>query len=107
MTGHPGVLLDAIAADPLPSRQTDRQHIEAAVNAAAAAHNGIVHISTVRPLLTRNVWQPMLGSVISAMARAGRLEWTGDYLPNGGPSGNGAKPARVWRLTTPTPTETS
>lgn len=97
---HPTELLEAIAADPLPSRQDDRALIEAAIAASLRSH-GVVHISHVREHLariagTREVAHWMLGSVISAWAvRYGEpIGWE----PNGDrKSGNGAKPARVWR----------
>ena len=95
-TDHPGDLLDILAADHLPSRQTDREHIEAAIKASAAEHGGKVHCSWVREHLTRDVAPHMIGAVMSANRR--NFEVTGEWLPNGGPSGNGAKPSRVWRL---------
>lgn len=96
MTAHPTALLDAIADDPLPSRQDDRAAIELAIRACLALHD-VVHISLVRDLLIRNVAPHMLGAVISATVTHGDFEWTGEYLPNGGPSRNAAKPAKVWR----------
>lgn len=98
MTAHPADLLDAIAADPLPSRQTDRQHIEAAIRTCAEEHDGLVTIAWVRDHITRDVAPHMVGSVMSATVTHGGFEWTGDYLPNSGPSGNAAKPAKVWRI---------
>lgn len=93
---HPDALLDAIANDPLPARQSDREHITAAIYAAAAANDGYVHIAEVRAHITRNVWPPMIGSTMNAMRS--QMRWTGAYAPNGGPSGNGSKPAKVWKL---------
>lgn len=93
---HPTDLLDAVAADPLPSRQDDRAHIEAAIRECARRNGGLVTIAWVRPLITRDVWPPMVGAVMSSMRS--QMEWTGQYAQNGGGSGNGAKPARVWRL---------
>ncbi len=93
---HPTVLLHAISDDPLPARQTDREHITAAIYAAATANDGYVHIAQVREHITRNVWPPMIGAVMSGMRH--KMRWTGAYAPNGGPSGNGAKPARIWKL---------
>ena len=90
-------ILHAVMTDPLPSRQTDREHIEAAILACAAEHGGLVTIAWVRPHITRDVWPPMVGAVMSSMRS--RMEWTGTYQPNSGGSGNAAKPARVWRLT--------
>lgn len=89
-------ILAAVHNDPLPSRQTDRQHIEAAILACAAEHGGLVTIAWVRPHITRDVWGPMIGAVMSSMRS--RMEWTGTYHANEGGSGNAAKPARVWRL---------
>lgn len=88
-------VLAAVITDPLPSRQTDRQHIEAAIAACAAAHNGLVTIAHVRPYITRDVWPPMVGAVMHAWARA-HGERRGWAL-NGGPSRNASKPARVWK----------
>lgn len=94
---HPTALLDAVAADPLPSRQDDRAHIEAAIRECARRNGGLVTIAWVRPLITRDVWPPMVGSVMSSMRS--QMEWTGQYHPNGDTEGrNGAKAARVWRL---------
>lgn len=100
---HPTDLLDAVAADPLPSRQDDRGLIEAAIAASLAEH-GVVHISHVREALARiaggrEVAHFMLGAVISgwAVQHGEHVGW----MPNGDTkSGNGAKPARVWRLRT-------
>lgn len=93
---HPTELLDSVASDPLPSRQDDRAHIEAAIWQCLRDH-GRVHIALVRPYITRDVWPPMLGAAISGWAtRHG--ECVGAE-PNGDTkSGNGAKLARVWRL---------
>lgn len=98
MTAHPTALLDAVAADPLPSRQDDRAHILAAIRAAITEHGGLLHASWVREHITRDVAPHMVGAVMSGYVARTRAEWTGEYLPNGGPSGNGAKPARVWRI---------
>jgi len=96
MNGHPGELLEAIADDPLPSRQTDRQHIQDAIRTALGEHDGFVTISWVRPHITRNVAPHLIGAVMSAYVRTHDLVWTGEYRPNGGPAGNAAKPARIW-----------
>lgn len=94
-SAHPTALLDAVAGHWLPSRQDDRAHIEAAIQASLRQH-GVVHISYVREHITRDVEPHMLGAVISGWAvRHGEpVGWA----PNGDTkSGNGAKPARVWR----------
>ncbi|MGV3564206.1 MAG: hypothetical protein ACO1ON_13090 [Nocardioides sp.] len=92
---HPTELLDSVASHWLPARQDDRAVIEAAID-ASLREVGEVHIALVRERLTRVVQPHMLGAVISAWAtRHGEhIGWrrNGDTE-----SGNGAKPARVWR----------
>lgn len=97
MSGHPGEFLDDLAAEPLPPAPADRAAIEAAVEKCIAEHDGLVHIKWVRPHIDRDVRPHMVGCVISAMSRHHDWRWTGEYAPNDGPSGNAAKPARIWR----------
>jgi len=61
-------ILHAVMTDPLPSRQTDREHIEAAIRAAAAEHGGFVTAAWVRPHITRDVLPQMVGAVLRARA---------------------------------------
>ena len=89
------VVLAAVHNDPLPSRQTDRAHIEAAVVLCAAAHRGEVHISWLRKYVDRDVMPEMWGAVIHA--RRGFLEPAGYHLPSMGGSGNARKLSPVWR----------
>ena len=89
-------ILHAVMTDPLPSRQTDRQHIEAAIRAAAAEHGGYVTAAWVRPHITRDVLPQMVGAVLRA--RAGFLAPTERIERNEGGSGNALKWSPVWRL---------
>lgn len=98
MTLHPTALLDAVASDWLPTRQDDRAHIEAAIAACAAEHDGLVHVAWVREHLSRDVAPHMLGAVMHAWAKTSGARHV-DWAPNGDTrSGNGAKPSKVWRI---------
>ena len=88
-------ILHAVMTAPLPSRQTDRQHIEAAIRAAAAEHDGYVTAAWVRPHITRDVLPQMVGAV---MGNGGLLEPTGRIERNEGGNGNALKWSPVWRL---------
>lgn len=99
-TAHPGALLDDLANEPLPSRRDDRLVIDQAIADALADNDGLLHIAAVRQHLARDVAPHMLGAVMSATVSHGDFVWTGEYAPNSGPSGNGAKPAKVWRALT-------
>lgn len=88
-------ILHAVMTDPLPSRQTDREHIEAAIRAAAAEHGGFVTAAWVRPHITRDVLPQMVGAV---MGNGGLLEPTGRIERNEGGNGNALKWSPVWRL---------
>jgi len=89
-------ILHAVMNDPLPARQTDRQHIEAAIRQAAAEHGGYVTAAWVRPHITRDVLPQMVGAVLRA--RAGFLEPTSRIERNAGGNGNALKWSPVWRL---------
>jgi hypothetical protein len=89
-------ILAAVLSDPLPSRQTDREVIEAAIIRAAAEHGGLVTAAWVRPLVLREVFPPMWGAVLRP--RKGFLASTGRFERNGGGSGNANKLAPVYRL---------
>ena len=89
-------ILHAVLTDPLPARQTDREHIEAAIRAAAAEHGGYVTAAWVRPHITREVLPQMVGAVLRA--RAGFLEPTSRIERNEGGNGNALKWSPVWRL---------
>ena len=88
-------VLAAVAADPLPSHQTDREHIEAAIVTSAAEHEGQVCIAWVREHITRDVWPPMIGAAMNAASHS--MDWHGDVMPSGGGSRNGSKLVRVWQ----------
>lgn len=102
MSGHPTTHLeevaDALHAAPHArvQRHLDRAHIETAILSALEAHEGLLTIAWVREHITRDVAPYMIGAVMSGFVKTHGLVWTGDYQPNGGPSGNAAKPARVW-----------
>lgn len=105
-SGHPTVLLEAVRADTsIPNRLASRRAIAVAINRAAAEHKGLVHVSWVRPHLPSWVTPQQVGAMFSGLHLDGHLRATGRYLPNGGPSGNAAKPAKVSRLVTPIDTE--
>lgn len=98
-------VVEAVATDWRPGARDDRQAIRAAVMRAAETHNGLVHITHVREHLPRWVTPCMVGATLSLLAHRGYLEDTGKWWPNGGPSGNAAKPAKVRRLAHPIPVE--
>ena len=83
-----------VHGDPLPSRQDDAAHIRAAIDKALEVH-GVVHVSLVRPFITRDVAPHLIGAVLSGWAtQHGRFV---GYRRNGDTrSGNGNKPAPVW-----------
>ena len=92
-------ILDAVLSDPLPSRQTDREVIEAAIIRAAAEHDGLVTAAWVRPLVEaeREVFPNMFGAVLRP--RRGFLEVTDRHpVRNEGGSGNANKWSPVYRL---------
>jgi len=90
------VVLAAVHNDPLPSRQTDREHIEAAIRACAAAHGGLVTAAWVRPRILRDVMPQMVGAVLRP--RPGFLVTTDRHpVRNEGGSGNANKWSPVYR----------
>lgn len=98
--------IDVTAADWRPNAVTSRAAVVAAVEVVAAAHGGEVHISDVRPMLPAHTNPHQIGAMFCALRRGGYLVPTGEYRDNGGTrSRNGAKPARVYRLTRPIPME--
>lgn len=98
-------MLAAIDADPsqqvIPTRRDDRQVVRDAVAQAAREHRGMVHVSWVRPLLPAGVAPHVIGAVFAGLHLSGHLVATTRTLPNGGPSGNAAKLAKVSRLVKP------
>lgn len=96
--------IDAVARDWRPWRVEDRAVVLAAVDAAAAANDGEVHIADVRERLARDVDPHTVGAVICALVRQRVLVGTGVFRPNGGvKSRNATKPAEVRRLVQPVP----
>lgn len=97
--------MDAIAttaANPNPFRVLDRDLILAAIDRAAAEHDGQVHAAWVRPLLPAHVEPTQIGAVVCALVRQRVLAGTGRYLPNGNhASRNRTKPSEIRRLTRP------
>ncbi len=96
-------MLAAIADDPaaafIPAKRDDRAAVRAAVAKAAREHKGLVHISYVRPLLPTDIAPHVIGAVMSGLHTSGHLIVSNrPPLPNGGPSGNASKLARVSRL---------
>jgi len=102
------VFLDAVAYPASPSRIYARRAIVRAVEQAARAEDGLVHISTVRHHLPAWVSGPIIGATISALHSSGHLRATGAYRRNGdNASRNGAKPAPLFFLAVPIPAEWS
>ena len=98
-------VLDAVVADWRPSAVDARLAIRDAIHKAAAEESGLVHIAHVRPHLPPWIDHHQIGALLSALTRKGYLKPTGRYRPNGGPSGNGGKPAEVRRLVRMIPRE--
>lgn len=96
--------IDAKASDWRPWAVEDREVVLAAIDRAAAANDGEVHIADVRAHLAREVAPNVLGAVICALVRQRVLVGTGEYRPNSGSkSRNSTKPAEVRRLVQPLP----
>jgi hypothetical protein len=97
--------MDAIAAtaeNPNPFRVHDRRLILAAIDRAAAEHDGQVHAAWVRPLLPAHVEPSQIGAVVCGLVRQRVLTGTGRYLPNGNHrTRNRTKPSEIRRLTRP------
>lgn len=93
--------LAAVASDWRPSRREARRLIRRAIARCAALHGGKVHISWFREELPAWIDPHQIGATISALHHTGHLASAGEWLPNGGGSGNGAKPALVRVLTKP------
>lgn len=95
-------VIDHVAASPNPFRALDRDLILAAIDEAAAKHDGLVHAAWVRPLLPTYVDPNSIGATICALVRQRVLVGTGRYLPNGNHrTRNRTKPSEVRRLTRP------
>ena len=88
-------ILAAVVADPLPSHQDDREHIEEAIAVSMAEHDGSLCICWVREHITRDVWPPMIGAAMNAASHG--MDWSGAVMPSGGGSRNGSKLVRVWQ----------
>lgn len=100
--------IDVKASDWRPWAVEDRAVVLAAIDRAAAANDGEVHITDVRAHLAREVDPNVVGAVMCALVRQRVLVATGEYRPNGGTkSRNGTKPAAVRRLVRPVPIDTA
>lgn len=96
--------IDIKARDWRPWAVEDREVVLAAIDRAAAANDGEVHITDVRGHLARDVDPNVVGAVICALVRQRVLVATGEYRPNGcTKSRNSTKPAAVRRLVQPLP----
>lgn len=95
--------LDAVHRDWRPTRVEARRILREAIHRCADAHAGRVHIAWFRADLPQWIDPHQIGAAVAAWAARGHLHWTGEYLPNGGPSGNGGKPAKVYRLVSAIP----
>jgi len=104
-TMHPrtAAVLDAVATDWRPSRVEARRVVRDAVQHTADDNDGLVHIADVRPHLPAWIDPHQIGATIARLSQHGYLVWTGDTRPNGGPSRNETKPAKVYRLARPIP----
>jgi hypothetical protein len=71
-------LMDAVASDPAPLEVNERAKIYEAINACAAANDGEVHASTLRPHLPEQVNEHLIGNVVSQLAKTGVLVETGE-----------------------------
>lgn len=99
-------VLDSVAVDWRPSARDDRAAIHAAIEATAAANDGLVHIADVRTHLDRDVDPHRIGAAICALVRRGVLVGTGQYRGNGNHrSRNRTRPAEVRYLAAPIPPE--
>ena len=99
--------IDSVATDWRPSARDDRVAIHDAIERAAAANNGEVHIADVRAHLTRDVDPHRIGAAICALVRQGVLVGTGQYRGNGNHrSRNRTRPAEVRYLAQPIPEAT-
>lgn len=91
--------IDLVAADHRFSAVQSRHAIRSAISMAAKAHDGLVHISDVRPLLPDWVTPHQVGAVFTALVRSGVLVWTGEYRPSGNAAQrNAQRPAKVYHL---------
>lgn len=98
--------IDSVATDWRPSARDDRVAIHDAIERAAAANDGEVHIADVRAHLDRDVDPHRIGAAICALVRSGVLVGTGHYRDNGNHrSRNRTRPAEVRYLTQPIPEE--
>ena len=98
--------LDAVATDWRPSARDDLEAIYEAIERAAAANDGHVHIADVRAHLERDVDPHRVGAAICALVRQGVLVGTGKYRANGNHrSRNRTRPAEVRYLAAPIPPE--
>lgn len=87
--------LAEVAGSMRPGAREARRTIRKAIAACAARHDGKVHIAWFRRDLPDWIDPHQIGAVVAGLHASGHLESTGDYLPNGGPSGNARKPALV------------
>ena len=104
MTTYPSAPVDQDTADTLqllnidPSHRTDRQIILDAIETVAARSGGDVDPNELRAEVTGLVQPNVIGATISGLARSGHLEVIGWTTTTNSTTGNGGKPARVYRL---------
>lgn len=108
MTTYPSAPVDDATQDTLdllridPAHRTDRDVVEYAVEKVAYEHGGVIDPNVLRERLKGDdgrprVASPVVGSVINALARAGRIKANGWVITTGSPTGNNGRPARCWR----------
>lgn len=104
MTTYPSAPVDAQTADTLalmhldPTHRTDRQIILDAIETVAARSGGVVDPNELRAEVYGLVYPNTIGATISGLARSGHLEVVGWTTTTNSTTGNGGKPARVYRL---------
>jgi len=118
MTTYPSAPVDGATQDTLdllgvdPSKRTDREVVEAAVEDVAAEHGGVIDPNILRDRLKGDDGRPMVrpqivGSVINALARSKRIVPDGWVITTHSPTGNSGRPARRWRTSSRSPSPKS
>lgn len=85
-----------------PMHQREHQAVLAAIQADADAHDGLVNVNRVRPLIPAWVYPRVVSATYSALLnrRPALLVPTGEWVSNTDAKGrNVGKPQRVYRLT--------
>ena len=93
-------ILDHIANEKRVIDHETRVALLDAVERVAAEHDGLVHVSWLRPALPRWVTEAQsFGAFVNGLVRAKVLVWTGEYAPSGNyAQRNGERAAKVYRF---------